>query len=161
MAMTSTVLHYGDVKVGDEVPRQAVDLTIPVMMRWCAAAEIFRPDHYDYQFAVNQLKLPQPVGSGWWTQARLYKLLHDWVGDSGWVLRVRHEIRSHIFPQVLTFAGTVTGTSVKDGLGYVEVNIAMRQHDGFAPVTGNATVVLPLRGGRPVPYPFPPVALSR
>jgi acyl dehydratase len=161
MATTNASLYYEDVKVGDEVPSQSVDLTIPVMMRWCAAAEIFRPDHYDYQFAVNVLGLPQPVGSGWWTQGRLFKLLHDWVGDTGWVLRIRHEIRSHIFPQILTFSGTVTGKSVKDGLGYVDVDIAVRQNDGVVPVPGNATVVLPLRGGRPVPYPFEPVGPGR
>ena len=161
MVTTNAVLYYEDVKAGDEVPSQSVDLTIPVMMRWCAAAEIFRPDHYDYQFAVNVLGLPQPVGSGWWTQARLFKLLHDWVGDSGWVLRIRHEIRSHIFPHILTFSGKVTGKSVKDGLGYVDVDIAVRQDDGVVPVSGNATVVLPLRGGRPVPYPFEPVGPRR
>lgn len=161
MASTNGVLYYEDVQVGKEVPPQAVELTMPIMVRWCGAAEIFRPDHYDYQYAVNVLGLPNAVGSGWWTQARLFKLLHDWVGDTGWVLRIRHEMRSSLYPgNTLTFSGKVTGKSVKDGLGYVDLDIVVRQQDGAVPVPGSATVVLPLRGGRAVPYPFEPVGAS-
>lgn len=154
MTTTNGVRYYDDVPVGLEIPSQAVDLTIPIMVRWCAAAEIFRPDHYDYEYSVNVLGLPNAVGSGWWTQARLFKLLHDWAGDTGWVLRIRHEMRASLYPgSTLVFSGNVTGKSVKDGLGYVEIDLAVRQKDGV-PVPGSATVVLPLRGGKPVPYPF-------
>ena len=43
-----------------------------------------------------------------------------------------------------------------DGLGYVDLAIGFRKSDRADAVTGTGTVVLPLRGGRPVPYPFKP-----
>jgi len=55
---------------------------------------------------------------------------------------------------VLTFIGRVTSKEVKNGLGYLELNIGLRKQDGSVPIPGNATVVLPLLNGRPVPHPF-------
>ena len=54
----------------------------------------------------------------------------------------------------LTGWGRVTAARVVDGLGYVELETGLRKADGVEAVTGTGTVVLPLRGGRPVPYPF-------
>jgi hypothetical protein len=48
----------------------------------------------------------------------------------------------------------VTGTSEKDGLGYVELEIGLRNSRGQDSTKGTATVVLPKKNGRAVPYPF-------
>ena len=56
----------------------------------------------------------------------------------------------------MTFFGRVTNKEVKNGLGYLELDIGLRMQDGTVPIPGNATVVLPLKNGRPVPYPFKP-----
>ena len=70
--------------------------------------------------------------------------------------KVSHQLRENLLPHhVFTFTGKVTGKSVKDGLGYVDLDIALSQEDGTALSPGRATVVVPLRGGKPVPYPFP------
>lgn len=149
-------LCYEEVQVGEEIPSQSVELTVPIMVRWCGTAEIRRRVHYDYEYAVKTLKLPNIVGSGWWTQARLFKLLHDWAGDTGWVLRIKHEMRSSLYPgNTVIFSGKVTAKSIKGDFGYVDLDVAARQDDGKRLVPGTATVVLPLRGGRQVPYPFP------
>lgn len=155
MARIGGGLCYEDVQIGGEIPPQSVELTVPIMIRWCTAAEIFGRDHCDYEYAVNVLNLPNMVGSGWWTQARLFKLLHDWVGENGWVLRIRHEMRSSLYPgNTLTFSGKVTGKRIGDGFGYVDLELAVSQQDGRVPVPGSGTVVLPIHGGKPVPYPF-------
>ena len=54
----------------------------------------------------------------------------------------------------LTGWGRVTATRVAHGLGYVDLDTGFRKPDGVDAVTGTGTIVLPLRGGRPVPYPF-------
>jgi hypothetical protein len=56
---------------------------------------------------------------------------------------------------VMTFYGVVTDKRETDGLGYLDLDVGIRIRDGVDAVPGNATVVLPLRDGRPVPYPFP------
>jgi len=152
----STPRFFEDVEVGDEVAPQSVQLTTPMIIRWCGAAEIRRRVHYDYQYAVNTLGLPNIVGSGWWTQARLFKLLHDWVGESGWVLRIKHEMRGSLYPgSNITFVGRVTGKSIQVDYGYINLDVGARQDDGKVLVPAEATVVLPLRKGRALPYPFP------
>jgi hypothetical protein len=57
---------------------------------------------------------------------------------------------------LITAWGKVTGKSEKDGLGYVELDIGLKNSRGIESTKGTATVVLPKRGGKKVPYPFVP-----
>jgi hypothetical protein len=50
----------------------------------------------------------------------------------------------------------VTEKYERDGLGFVACDIGMRNQDGQETTPGTAVAVLPLREGRPVPYPFVP-----
>ena len=54
----------------------------------------------------------------------------------------------------ITCRATVTGKSEKDGLGLFGLDVGMRLQTGVETCPGTATIVLPIRGGRPVPYPF-------
>jgi acyl dehydratase len=148
-------LTYEDVEVGADIPSWSLDYTLPVMVRWCAAVETWRRDHYDFEYAVNELGLPNAVGSGYWTQACFYKLLYQWVGDEGWVWKISHQLRGHLLAHhVFTFSAKVTGKSVEDGLGYIDLDLDLSQEDGTVLSPGHATVVVPLRDGKAVPYPF-------
>jgi len=155
MVVTPQVkLYYDDVEVGEKIPSQVQELSVPIMMRWCGAAEIFSRDHIDYKYAIDH-NLKDIVGSGWWTQARLYKLLTDWVGDSGWVWKIHHQIRANLHPDyILTFWGKVVNKHEDSGLGYVDLEIGVTNQENLTIVPGHANVVLPLKGGRLVPYPF-------
>jgi acyl dehydratase len=55
---------------------------------------------------------------------------------------------------VITAWGHVTEKSEKDGLGFVTLDIGLRNSRGLETTKGTAVVVLPKRGGRSVPYPF-------
>jgi acyl dehydratase len=57
---------------------------------------------------------------------------------------------------VLIMWGRVTGKSEKGGMGLVELEIGMKNQEGIESMPGTATVVLPIRGGKPIPYPFVP-----
>ena len=152
-----TTPFFDDVALGQEIPTVVKPLTVPIMVRWCAAVELWRRDHYDLDYAVNQAGLPNIVGSGAWTHACLHHLLSQWAGPDGWVFKVGQRVRTTMLPgDHLTGWGRVTATRVVDGLGYVELETGLRKADGGEAVTGTGTVVLPLRGGRPVPYPFKP-----
>ena len=155
--MTKKQLYYEDIEVGMEIPEIVKAVTIPIMMRWCAACELWRRDHWDRDYAINCDKLPDAVLSSGFKQAFLYQLLQDWVKDEGWVWKMTHQDRGMVYPWgSLTGWGKVTNKYVKDGLGYVELQIGLRNQDGMGVVPGSATVVFPMKGGRPVPYPFKP-----
>jgi acyl dehydratase len=147
---------FEEVAIGQEIPPIELPLTVPIMVRWCAAVEIWRRDHYDLEYA-REKGLPNIVGSGAWTHACLHRLLSGWAGPDGWVFKVSQRVQASMLPgDRLTGWGRVTATRTVDGLGYVELAIGFRKADGVEAVTGAGTVVLPLRGGRPVPYPFVP-----
>jgi hypothetical protein len=56
--------------------------------------------------------------------------------------------------EVLILWGKVVDKQVKDGLGFVDIEFGMVNEDGVEGCPGTATVVLPLKDGKPVPYPF-------
>jgi hypothetical protein len=43
-------------------------------------------------------------------------------------------------------------------MGLIDLEIGMKTHDGVESMPGTATVVLPLKDGPPIPYPFIPPA---
>ncbi len=147
---------YDDIERGFDLPTAQLTLTVPIMIRWCAAAEIWRRDHYDRDYALKH-HLPDIIASGSWSLALLYAYVSNWAGLDGWVFKFAQQIRAHMLPgDVFTIWGHVTDRYVKADLGYVELDLGMRNQSGVEAVPSRATVVLPLRGGRPVPYPFHP-----
>jgi hypothetical protein len=83
------------------------------------------------------------------------QMLKDWCGEGGWLWKVHYQFRAmDPVGATLTCWGRVTDKYVRDGLGFVGCDIGMRNQDGQETTPGTAVAVLPLRGGRPVPYPF-------
>lgn len=148
---------YDDVSIGDTLPERVQKLTLPVMQRWVATTETLRRDHYDPKFAIEHDGIPGAVLSGSWTQAFIWQLVFHWVGPDGWVYKASQKNAKMVHPgSTLTFFGAVSDKHESNGLGYVEIDLGIRIDDGSVPVPGSATAVLPIRGGRPVPYPFVP-----
>ncbi|MDO8473281.1 MAG: hypothetical protein Q7T05_05620 [Dehalococcoidia bacterium] len=151
-------IRFEDIKEGAELPPKTLRLNVPIIIRWCAATEIFvRRDHFDLGYVQKYTDLKDIVGGGVWATTYLMQQIKNWAGVDGWVWKMNAQTRSHMFPgDVLTTWGRVTGTSVKNGLGYVELEARLKLHDDVDAVTSTAVVVLPVAGGRPVPYPFQP-----
>ncbi len=61
----------------------------------------------------------------------------------------------------LTAWGRVTGRETRGAFGVVHLEIGLRNQDGVESTPGAASVVLPLRGGPSVPYPFDPAVLGQ
>ncbi len=149
--------YYEDVGIGDELPTTVQMITVPLMQRWVASSETLRRDHYDAKYAIEHDGIPNAVMSGSWSQAYIWQLLFNWVGPDGWVFRATQKNAMMVHPgDNLTFFGTIANKYEKNGLGYAELEVGLRRDDGVVAVPGKATVVLPLRNGRPVPYPFVP-----
>ena len=123
------------------------------LMRWSAAIENWHRIHYDRPYAVEHDKLPDVLVSGM-EAASLVQMLKDWCGAGGWLWKIHYQFRAmDPVGATLTCWGQITDKYVRDGLGFVECDIGMRNQDDQETTPGTAVVVLIARG-RPVPYPF-------
>lgn len=156
--MAGEQVYFDDVEVGQAIPQVVKGPMTPAhIMRWSAAMENWHRIHYDKIYAVEHDKLPDILINGSWKQHVLMQLVKDWVGLGGWAWKVGFQYRDMDLPgDVITAWGKVTGKSEKDGLGFVELEVGLKNSRGVESTKGTATVVFPKRGGPAVPYPFVP-----
>jgi acyl dehydratase len=150
-------IYYEDVEEGMELPKYIYNPTPTHLFRWSAAIENFHRIHYDLDFGLNHDKNPSILVHGSWKQSVAPQYLKDWTLPNGWPWKARFEHRAMLVPgDVLIMWGRVTSKYEKDQMGFIELEVGMKTHDGIESMPGTATVVLPLRDGPPIPYPFVP-----
>jgi acyl dehydratase len=150
--------------VGDDLPSLTRGpIREPHLMRWSAAIENWHRIHYDQQFAVNHDHLPGLLINGSWKQHFLVQMVRDWAEPPGWLRSISFEFRAmDVVGAVLTAWGHITDLVERDGLGWVNLEIGIRNETTSVDSTrGTAIVVLPLRNGAAVPYPFPVSTIAR
>ena len=152
-------LYFEDVTLGLELPelvRGPIDISH--MARWSSAVQEWHKIHYDAQSAHSGGFPGAVVNMSWW-QHVVAKHLREWLGEGGWLWRFRVGISYATFPvagDTISLWATVRESYEHDGLGVVEFEIGIRKQTGEECLTsGEATGILPLRDGPPVPYPFP------
>ena len=65
--------------------------------------------------------------------------------------------RAMIVPgDTITVWGSVTKKYEEEGLGFLDLDVGIRLQYDAESCPGRATIVLPIRGGKPIPYPFVP-----
>jgi acyl dehydratase len=150
-------VYFDDVKVGQAIPSlNKGPMTTAHIMRWSSSMENWHRIHFDKAYAVEHDGLPDVMVNGSWKQHVLTQLLKDWVGLGGWAWKVAFQYRGMDIPgDLITAWGKVTKTYERNGLGYVELEIGLKNSRGNESTQGTAVVVLPKRGGPAVPYPFP------
>ena len=150
-------IYYEDVNEGDELPKYVYKPTPTHLFRWSAAIENFHRIHYDLDFGLNHDRNPSILVHGSWKQSVVPQFLKDWTLPNGWPWKARFEHRAMLVPgDILIMWGRVTSKYESNQMGFVELEIGMKTHDGVESMPGTATVVLPLRDGPPIPYPFVP-----
>lgn len=151
-------VYFEDVDIGDELPGITKGpLSRVHLMRWSSATENFHRIHYDRDFAVNHDKVPDVLVNGSLKQQFILEGLRKWAGLEGWVWKVSFQFRAMDTPgAVLTTWGRVLEKTAYDAYGVVELEIGLKNADGRESVPGKASVALPFRSGKPVPYPFHP-----
>lgn len=159
--MAETV-YFETVAVGDDIPVLAKGpMTTAHIIRWSAAMENWHKIHYDWRYATGHDGLPDVLINGSWKQHVLAQVLVDWAGETGWLWKMNFQYRGMNIPgDTLTAWGRVTGRSQRGRFGVVDLDIGLKDQNGKEGSPGTASVVLPLRDGPPVPYPFDPAALS-
>ena len=157
-----SAICFEDVLAGQELPPLVKGpISTAHIMRWTAATENWHRIHYDWKYATGHDQLPDVVVNGSWKQHVLIQLVTDWVGESGWLWRIRFQFRGMNVPgETLTAWGRVSGVQARGAYGTANLEIGLRNQHGIDGTPGSATVVLPRRGGPAVPYPFDPDCLG-
>lgn len=156
-------VYFEDVSIGQEIPALSKGpLNTPHLMRWSSATENWHRIHYDLPFAQGHDKLPGLVVNGSLKQNFVMQLLKDWAGAEGWVWRAKFQFRAmNIVGETLRVWGRVTGLRQGPDYGLADLDIGIVNREGQESTPGTATVALPFREGRPVPYPFTAPDLSQ
>ncbi|GLK72366.1 acyl dehydratase [Ancylobacter dichloromethanicus] len=159
--MAETV-YFETVAVGDDIPVLAKGpMTTAHIIRWSAAMENWHKIHYDWRYATGHDGLPDVLINGSWKQHVLAQVLVDWAGETGWLWKMNFQYRGMNIPgDTLAAWGRVTSRSQRGRFGVVDLDIGLKDQNGKEGSPGTASVVLPLRDGPPVPYPFDPAALN-
>lgn len=154
--------RFEDLQIGQDIPAlMKGPLTPAHIMRWSASMENWHRIHYDRAFAAEHDGLPDVVVNGSWKQHVLLQLLTDWVGETGWVWKVRFQFRGMNFPgETLTAWGRITEKDERGAYGVVTLDIGLKNERGDEGTPGSAITVWPRAGGPPVPYPFDPTLIG-
>ncbi|MBZ8134789.1 acyl dehydratase [Afifella sp. IM 167] len=154
---------FEDVSVGDALADLVKGPLSPAhLMRWSSAIENWHRIHYDRPYAIEHDRLPDILVSGSWKQHVLLQLLSRWAGKGGWAWQVRLQFRAMNVPgEVLTAWGRVAGLQRAGAFGLADLEIGIRNEAGAESTPGSARVLLPVRGGPPVPRPFTPDVVPR
>jgi acyl dehydratase len=149
-------LHFEDVEVGQTLMRlKKGPMTTTHIMRWSAAIENWHRIHYDQRFAIDHDKLPDVLVNGSWKQHILAQVMKDGLGPAGWLwkMKFRYE-KMNVVGDTIYGEAQVTEKQVLGGLGFLTCRVALKDQNDVVNTPGWAIGVLPLRGGRAVPYPF-------
>jgi hypothetical protein len=151
--------YYDDVEVGMELPKYVNRFNISYLMRWQITMENTDRLHYDYPYSMNRQKVPGVLFNGTWRMSILAGWLKNWVLPGGWNWKAKWQVRDMVVPdETLILWGKVVNKYEKEGMGFVDVEFGLKDQDGVEGCPGSATLVLPIRGGREIPYPFVPPA---
>jgi acyl dehydratase len=138
-------VYFDDVKVGDELPPlvkgpiQQIQLT-----RYAGASGDFNPIHQDEEFA-RAAGMGGVFAHGMLSMGFVAQAVTDWAG-AGRVQKIGVRFAALVrLKDTVTCRGRVVGTSQKDGVNLVELDIWAENQKGEKVVTGKATVALPSR----------------
>jgi acyl dehydratase len=77
---------FAEVSVGDELPPLTVTVTRADLVRYAGASQDFNPIHWNERTATD-VGLPNVIAHGMLTMALAGRLVTDWAGDPGAVVR--------------------------------------------------------------------------
>ena len=149
-------LCFEDFEIGQLLMRlKKGPMTTTHIMRWSSAIENWHRIHYDQRFAIDHDKLPDVLVNGSWKQHILAQVMKDGLGPNGWLWKIkfRYERMNPAGDTIFAEAEVAKKEEIA-GLGFVTCRVSLKDQNGEDNTSGWAIGVLPLRGGRAVPYPF-------
>lgn len=152
--------YFEDVEVGESlISLEKGPLGTTHLMRWSAAMENWHKIHYDKPFAIEHDKLPGLLINGSLKQQFVMELLAHWAGDKGWPWKASFQFRAmNVVGEKLSIWAKVVNKINYQDYGVVEIELGIVNDEAKESTPGKASVALPYRSGKPLPYPFVPPA---
>jgi acyl dehydratase len=137
-------IYWDDLDIGDALPTREVFLSKDQVRAYAQAAGMMAARFTDDEGARRE-GLPGMIAPGNMTMGLLSQLATDW--SVGFTLRrLGVTFRGLVRPdQLLRLHASIIGKQAADGAHTVELDVWLEAADGERPVTGTATVVLPVR----------------
>ncbi len=147
--MASAQLHWEEVRVGDELEGFTLEITPRRLFLQVSGSQDWYPLHFDPAFARKAGHSDLFVNTGF-LQAALVRVITDWMGDDGFLRKLRFEMRRQQRQgDTMVCRGKVAAKHERDGDGIVEIEVwAENEREGVT-TPGMATVALPRRSGGP------------
>jgi acyl dehydratase len=144
---TTRTLDWSAIRVGDPIAPMTIDVTATVVVAGAIASRDFMPVHHDRDYAASQGS-PNIFMNIITDNGLCSRFLTDWAGPEAMVRKIAIRLGVPAYAgSRLEFRGTVTGKSVLDGEGVVEVEFrAVNDQGGH--VSGTAAIGLPIAKAR-------------
>jgi len=147
MTESQAQTYFEDVTTGQEIPKVALTATSQQLVYWAAGSGDYYQIHYDKDFAQNT-GLPERITHGALKHALLGRMLDEWTGPSGRVVRVKCDYRGmDMIDKDILSRGVVTGTRTENGRNLVDLEVWTEDPEGTKTTPGTATVELPSKAG--------------
>jgi acyl dehydratase len=130
-------MKYEDVELGDDLPSEHPDVSLPKIEQWCAAADQRFARFVDHEAAKSE-GLPGALVPGIMSQGFLVAMIHRWAPGCT-IRKIDTVFRGPLVIETeLTIAGVVTDTD--DDERTVEIDLTVTGEDGRTGVMGTAIV---------------------
>src|SRR6266545_3821902 len=115
--------YWEDVAVNEEIEGLSLDITARRLVLQGSGSQDWYPLHFDAGFARKAGHADVFVNTGF-LQAALVRVITDWMGDEGFLKRLRFEMRRQQRPGDTMFCkGKVTAKHERDGEALVELEV--------------------------------------
>lgn len=137
--------YWEDVAEGDEIEGFALDITPRRTFLQVSGSQDWYPVHFDAAFARKAGHADTFMNTGF-LQAALVRVITDWMGDEGFLKRLRFEMRRQQRPgDTMVCKGRVTRKYEAEGACCVEFAVWLENEREGVTTPGSATVILPRR----------------
>ena len=138
-------LYWDDVSTRDELPGYEIEITARRLYLQASGSQDWYPVHFDPTFARKAGHEDVFMNTGF-VQAVLVRLISAWMGDAGFLKRLKVEMRRQHRPgDTMSVRGKVLRKQVRDGEGCIDLEVwTENEREGIA-TPAEATVVLPRR----------------
>ena len=137
--------YWEDVEVGQELPGFSLEISPKRAFLQVSGSQDWYPVHFDSAFA-RKAGHPDVFMNTGFIQAALVRTVTDWMGDEGFLRKLRFEMRRQLRPgDTMACKGKVSEKYERDSQGCVELDVwAENQREGVT-TPGQAVVILPRR----------------
>lgn len=130
-------MRFEDVELGDELPTEHPDTSLPKIQQWCDAADQHFARFVDHEKAREE-GLPGALVPGIMSQGYLLAMIHRWAPGCT-VHKIDTVFRGPLVIETeLTISGAVTDTD--DDNRRVEIDLTIATEEGRTGVMGTAIV---------------------